>query len=243
MLTHPLFPDHPLVEPMDLTSGRLPAHLADAEPVLRATLDWARRYLCQPHPELGRKGNVCPFVETALHRNTFFMAVYRGRPDPTHMRDLLTLYRTWFADLEPRTGRSAQFKTILVLFPDVPDTELQHVIDGTQRALKTDYVAGGLMIGEFHAGPPDKPGLWNDRFRPLASPIPLLAIRHMVPSDFPFLRSDREHLRSYLERFGGDLPGYLQDTVTATAARHGLLVPAPAEPDHPGEPAQPAEAR
>jgi hypothetical protein len=237
MLIHPLLPEHPLVELADLAAGELPGQLHDSEPALRATLDWARQYLCRPHPELGRKGNVCPFVETALQRATFFMAVCRGRPDQAQVQSLLAQYRIWFTDLEPRTGRAAQFKTILVLFPAVSDGDLWTVIDGSQLALKSDYVASGLMIGEFHAGPPDKPGLWNDRFRPLACPIPLLAIRHMVPSDFPFLRSDREHLRCYLERFGDVIPSSLRETVAAAAARHGLAVPEPAES------AQPAEAR
>jgi hypothetical protein len=58
------------------------------------------------------------------------------------------------------------------------------------------------MIGEFHPGPPPAPGLWNADFRPMRSPLPLLAVRHMVAADTPFLRGDPEHLAAYRRRFG-----------------------------------------
>jgi len=72
------------------------------------------------------------------------------------------------------------------------------LVDRTQELLKTEFVRGGLMVGEFHPGPPSAPGLWNKDFRPLRSPVPLLAIRHMVPSDRPFLTGNADHLAAYL---------------------------------------------
>jgi hypothetical protein len=69
----------------------------------------------------------------------------------------------------------------------------------------------GLMLGEFHANN-ESPGLRNPDFRPLRSPIPMLAIRHMVDSDLPFLIRETyapeersAFLRSYLFRLGGAL--------------------------------------
>jgi hypothetical protein len=64
------------------------------------------------------------------------------------------------------------------------------------------------MVGQFYAGCPES-GLWNDSFRALESPIPLLAIRNMVPSDFPFLHGRRGNpamLLSYLNKFGTKIP-------------------------------------
>ena len=66
------------------------------------------------------------------------------------------------------------------------------------------------MLGEFHSGPPAKGGLWNPDFRPLHSPVPLLAVRHMVATDLPFLIDDAAALRSYLERFGSTAPPALR---------------------------------
>lgn len=64
------------------------------------------------------------------------------------------------------------------------------------------------MIGEFH-NRNESPGLHNPHFRPLRSPIPMLAIRFMAEADLPFL--DRitdepqvrvRYLEAYLSRLG-----------------------------------------
>jgi len=69
------------------------------------------------------------------------------------------------------------------------------------------------MIGEFHNGPPDKGGLWNPAFRPLRSPVPMLVVRHMVPTDYPFLRDDPDQSRAYLRLFGDQVPVQLRELV------------------------------
>lgn len=216
----------PLIEPADLRADPLAEAVWADVATLRVTLDWARQYLCRPHPELGRKGNVCPYVEASLAKRSFLLAVHRGRPDgPGQVADLLVRYRDWFAELEPRTGPEAQFKTVLVLFPDLPADRVHEVVDGAQQVLKALFVPAGLMVGEFHDGPPDKPGLWNPDFRPLHSPVPLLAIRHMVPTDFLFLQHTEAFVAVYLARFGSRVPGYLLGPVRAAAARFGLPLP------------------
>jgi len=92
--------------------------------------------------------------------------------------------------------------------------------------LKT-FVENGLMIGQFHPLPPVEGGLWTKDFRPLRCPVPLLAIRHMVPTDLPFLTRDRRLLDGYYRVFGDDLPprqrvefGHALAMVSAPAASH-----------------------
>ncbi|RVX38100.1 hypothetical protein EDD27_0391 [Nonomuraea polychroma] len=196
MLTDPTDPDRVLVEVSDLDGDHdLVLRYGDA---LRRVVTWAREYLCRPHPELGRKGPVCPFAQTALDRGTFFLAVRPGRPSAEEVAELLAGYRSWFQRLVSPPRVSPQFRTILVLLPDA----LVEVVDAAQRALKPEYVEAGLMIGEFYPGPPPKPGLWNADFRPLSSPVPLLAIRQMVATDLPFLKDDPRQAAAYAERFG-----------------------------------------
>ena len=115
-------------------------------------------------------------------------------------------YRDWFADLAPNEEPARQFKTILILFPEVPAADAPDVIDATQAALKQSFVDTGLMIGQFHPLPPADGGLWNAEFRPLRCPVPLLAIRHMVPTDLPFLVHDPRLLDGYRRVFGDRLP-------------------------------------
>ncbi|WP_433273626.1 DUF6875 domain-containing protein [Actinosynnema sp. CS-041913] len=220
MLIHPTRPAHPLVEPADFAAGRLPDAVAAHELPLRTVFEWAGDYLCAPHPELGRRGDVCPFTDTSLQRGLFFLSVHAGKPTSAdELAELLLHYRDWFDELEPRTGASAQFKTIIVLFPDLTGPEEWAVVDRTQELLKPEYTRNGLMVGEFHPGPPDKAGLWNPGFRPLSSPVPMLAIRHMVPTDFPFLRDDDATLAAYLRRFGDRVPMHLRGDVRAAADR------------------------
>ena len=76
----------------------------------------------------------------------------------------------------------------------------------TVKAVAAESSFRQLMLGQFHPLPPAEPGLWNADFRPLRSPVPLLAIRHMVPTDLPFLTSDRRFVESYREVFGDSLP-------------------------------------
>jgi hypothetical protein len=67
------------------------------------------------------------------------------------------------------------------------------------------------MLGEFHPFSPT-PGLRNSHFRPLRSPVPLLAIRHIVESDVDFLIAPNDpaptrvkSLKAYLKFLGSSL--------------------------------------
>lgn len=231
MLTHPTHPSCVLITERDLDGELDHPALAGVVDKLRATFSWAREYLCRPHPDLGRKGPVCPFVQGAMDRGTFFVAVYRGSVlNPADLNDELLIYRDWFQALPPTDGPAAQFKTILLILPDVSGPAANAMVDAIQQQLKPRYVADGLMIGEFHDGPPNKGGLWNPDFRPLRSPLPLLAIRRMVPSDFPFLAHDPAFLTAYLRLFGDAVPATLRPRVAAAARAFGLTLPAQSAP-------------
>ncbi|HEX5542764.1 MAG TPA: hypothetical protein VFX60_14580 [Micromonospora sp.] len=232
MLTHPIRPACVLIRERDLDDEADHPALVGIVDKLRGMFSWAREYLSRPHAELGRKGPVCPFVQGAMERERFYLAVYRGTAlQGDDLNDELMIYRDWFRVLPPTDGPAAQFKTILLTLPDVSGPAANALVDAIQQRLKPRYVADGLMIGEFHDGPPDKGGLWNPDFRPLRSPLPLLAIRHMVPSDFPFLAGDPAFLTAYLRMFGDVVPAALRPRVAAAANAFGLSLPAqPAAP-------------
>ncbi|MGI5282054.1 DUF6875 domain-containing protein [Nonomuraea polychroma] len=214
MIRHPYDDSLVLFDPADVEPDLAPHPLiGEHQADLRAVVAWARAYLCRPHAELGRRGPVCPYAQASLDRGTFLLAVQPGGGHTVaSLSTLLAPYRDWFLDLAPRGGAAAQSTTILVLLPGMRDA--RQVIDAAQRELKDAYVVHGLMIGEFHDGPPDKSGLWNPDFRPLHSPVPMLVIRHMVPTDLPFLVSDETHLAAYRDLFGEQVPGHLRDLVT-----------------------------
>jgi hypothetical protein len=224
MIVHPNDSRFCLVTVSDIekSSGFAPL-ITENYDVLAQTLVWARSYLTRPHPDLGRRGAVCPYVRASLEKNLFFMAVYRGSHfDQNDVVGIVSFYRQWFGELEPLDPDLAALKTILILFPDLKPEAVEEVVEQVQEDLKPEYVEEGLMLGEFHAGPPKKAGLWNPAFRPLYSPIPLLAIRNMVATDFPFLRSNPVLFKTYLERFSDNIPNHIRQAVIETAYEYNL---------------------
>jgi hypothetical protein len=185
----------------------------DTTSSLRCIAEWIREFLARPHPELGRHGSVCPFVPVALGFDTIWMAEVPGTtPSFEHISSIITEYRNVFLETEPKSGPDAINKAFLVVFPSLArNGDGAAVVDKVQASLKRYFVDMGLMLGEFHSGN-ETPGLRNSDFRPLRSPIPMLAIRHMVESDLPFLTRKyyspqvrSSFLRSYLFRLGGKL--------------------------------------
>eukprot|EP01137_Pigoraptor_chileana_P013298 Opistho-2@66629 len=178
--------------------------------VLQVNNCYVREFLAKPHPLLGRKGSTCPFVPVALKQNSIYMTVYRTGPDAT-ADDICALARGFvsrFLQLEPTDGKRRMNKAVMLIFPDVRLRDAVEIIDKTQAKLKPDFVAQGLMIGEFHLNN-NTPGLHNPEFYPLRTPYPSLAIRHMAPSDLVFLSPEQysaatrvRFLESYIEQFG-----------------------------------------
>jgi hypothetical protein len=214
-----------LLDPDDIEHGRPPDHLKPYRAHAEAVVDWARTYLCQPNAALGREGPVCPYAEPSLKRTLFWLAVY-ARPDPTfgEVSAVVTKYRQWFVELEPVLGREAEYKAILILFPNLAPDQAPEMIDAVQMALKPEFTAEGLMIGQFHAVS-EEPALWNPDFRPLRCMVPLLAIRSMVRTDAPFLMKDAHSLAAYLKRYRHDVPSKLRPAVREAALRFGLECP------------------
>lgn len=179
----------------------------------QATLCYIREFLGKPHPCVGRKGPVCPFVPKALTLDAAKMGVIRTKDIPKHelkatLSKLLIDFIPRFESMEPKEGRLRQYKTVIFIFPDVAIADAKEVIDGAQAAAKIDFVARGLMVGEFHAAN-NAAGLRNANFFPLRTPHPCLAIRHMVPGDYVFMTLEnyttdlqKKFLKSFLDVFG-----------------------------------------
>jgi hypothetical protein len=223
MLIHPDHSSRYLIELSDFTTVPLHPIVERHYASLMQVVDWSHSYLSNPHPELGRKGPVCPFVQPSMQRRLYYMAVEeRSSFTPNDIDALLMEYRNWFLTLSPDNGKNAQYKTILILFPNIKSEDIPTLIDETQARLKPQYVTKGIMIGEFHAGPPDKAGLWNPDFRPLYCPIPMLVIRHMVPTDFPFLKDTRTFIDAYMHTFGDSIPVSMRAGVIEQLEQFGI---------------------
>ncbi|GGC75303.1 hypothetical protein IEU95_01140 [Hoyosella rhizosphaerae] len=181
-----------------------------ADPVLTQLLDWVQGFLTRPHVDLGRSGPVCPFTVPSLNRELLWASVVAG--DHLSADDIASATESMvdeFLRLESSGSADSLYKAAMVVFPDVTDFDL---IDQVQRAGKSRAVENGMMLGQFYPGCAE-PGLWNADFRPLDCPLPMIALRHMVPSDFPFLVNDPEWLSSYLKRFAPSVPAQVRSTM------------------------------
>jgi hypothetical protein len=173
---------------------------------------WATEYLVAPHADLGRPGPVCPFSAASIRNETFWVGC-ADRADLTtdDVEEITADVFSVFYGLPPVDGPDAVFKTILILFPQIAD---YNIIDQAQRRLKERSIPAGLMIGQFYPGC-EEPGVRNSEFRPLQSPIPLLAIRYMVSSDFPFLMPQSRWVEEYLRQFAPSVPPAVRTTIAA----------------------------
>jgi Cys-tRNA(Pro) deacylase len=192
-------------------------------PALDTIASWARSYLCCPHADLGRSGPMCPFVPGALQKHLLFAAVHeQDELDVGEIKAILHKEMERFIKLDPVSGNEAQFKSLMVIFPGLPADEVEQLIESAQADLQKDFVPNGLMVGEFHAGPPAKGGLWNSQFRPLYSPVPMLVIRHMVPTDLLFLKDSPELFREYTKIYGNAVPERFRTHFEEAAKRFGM---------------------
>lgn len=154
---------------------------------LAALVSWITDFVALPHEDVGRQGPVCPFMPRALNSNSLLFAdVPTKNLKQGELQTLVKSYAETFLTTEPTRGKARLNKAIVLTLQDIATKDIAETIEGTQRELKRYFVERGLMLGEFHATHQGR-GIRNEKFFPLQSPIPLLVIRHMIPSDLPFL--------------------------------------------------------
>lgn len=164
------------------------------------TRRWLEDIIVREHAELGRAGHVCPFVRQSLnHDRTVFEKLDSSDPDVIYTKVL----QLGVQHLSLPASKQL-LNTIVLALPRISRdsrgfVRLMHL----HSKLKPHFTKRGQMLGEFHPLHNGE-GIHNPGFRPLRSPIPLLVIRHMVPSDILFLSNEPLYLQHFLERFGLD---------------------------------------
>jgi hypothetical protein len=202
----------------DVRSGDVPA---SAQPALSTIVDWSAEYLIPEHPDLGRDGPVCPFTKTSMEQGLFLLGHLRANAAKHDITQTIVAFREWYLQMATTINdRLRKFLTFVLVMQDVDPADATE-IDDLHRSLKDSFVEQGLMLGEFHPANA-KPGLWNEEFRPLRSPIPLLVIRVMVQNDLPFLVESEKHLDAYLSNFAPELPVNLRSRLIAAMRRNAI---------------------
>jgi hypothetical protein len=150
----------------------------------RRVADWIRGYLMQPHPRVGRAGVVCPFTPITARMDVIRIGLSPAREEEAILRNMTEAMRAFEAIDCPKGQR--HFRAALVGFPNCADDEGRARLKRVQNRLRGESILRGKMIGLFEPNAQDK-GVVNPDFRPMRSPLPLLAIRMLVENDAPFV--------------------------------------------------------
>ena len=201
---------------------------AAPEPVAEI-LRWSEEFLVSSHPDLGRTGPVCPYTAPSLRKDLYYLGVPVDDGTGLDLPALVAQLPSWHARLSaglPEDSQAQQVEQAIAKKPDVLVVlpHLDHAdsteLDELQHKAKDEFVANGLMLGQFHPTCPE-PGLWSRTFRPLRSPVPLLAVRQLLVFDLPFLESE-PHLAQYLGRFADTIPARMRDQLVSRLTRGDL---------------------
>jgi hypothetical protein len=188
----------------DLEDVSRTSELADSDlGALHAVADWIKTFVAKPHKDLGREGAVCPFVPGSLERKTLWLAPEQiaDRSVPAVI-ELMNGYIRRLLDAQPTYGDDTQYKTIVVVFPDLPADRAQGLFDDVLQALATpSYAEDGILFGPFYEGN-DGTALYNASFRPFTSPVPFLFVRLGVVSDWKFFLGNEDLLSLWARRIG-----------------------------------------
>ncbi|MBO9619956.1 MAG: hypothetical protein J7539_13080 [Niabella sp.] len=194
--------DISLFDISEIVLNNIPPVYSPYKKQLEGFSGWVHNFLIKPNPGLGRTGAVCPYIQYSKEQKFFKVGIYtEPHPSQEYIIDLIRNMKEYFIEMFPTADKDKRFKAITILFPNLQDDEIEHIIDAIQLKLKPEFVELGLMIGQFHENCA-QPGLRNANFRPLQSPVPLLAIRFMVETDWLFLAGDPVLEKAYYNNFG-----------------------------------------
>ena len=160
--------------------------------------DWVRTYLMRPHPDLGRDGAVCPYTPVSVRAGLAIVGSDEARDEEgifAAMRQAITAFETM--DCKPA---QRSFRCVVVAFRNCDCDKGRAALKRVQNRLRPESTRKGKMIGLFEPHSEDR-GLINPEFRPLRSPLPLLAIRSLVEGDAPFVVRNPRILPIYLLKF------------------------------------------
>jgi len=162
---------------------------------------WMRDYICQEHPQLGRRGPICPFVQSAIDKDALSLTFHYevDGSSTAAIENLLRNYIKVFLCSQLPSECSSTLKAMLVVLPRILP-EQTNVLDIVQARVKDDFVQNGLMLGQFHKNCPE-PAVHNPQFPVSISPIPFFAIRYMAEHDILFLHQKKHWFTEYCARF------------------------------------------
>jgi len=120
---------------------------------------------------------------------------------PGDIADRVLEYIGPFKQAAPFASNEPTPKALLIVFPNIEE-EFLSALDVCHEMIKPKMVDAGLMVGQFHSKCEER-GIHNHAWNAISrSPVPLVAIRHMVIHDIMFLEDNEAWFRAYDASFG-----------------------------------------
>ena len=162
---------------------------------------WLEAYIGQPHPQLGRNGDICPFVNTALRKQKMSFVVLEHIDGPRfgEIKNRV-LYEAWrLLRRIDESDRFGELTTTNLLFPNLKG-DAGAVVHEVHTQCKTSLMRRGVMLAAFYPGYP-KPAIYNPEFKLYQAPFPVIVVRPMALHDIVFLDNNQEGFAEYYRRY------------------------------------------
>jgi hypothetical protein len=162
---------------------------------------WTNEYIGGPHPQLGRKGPICPFVHKTVLVDRLFIAFHDEIDGSSRrrMRGLVLAHAERLKKRLPETQPDGAFTSVVLVFPNLPDKRAQ-ALEDVFHEIKSDLMASDVMSAAFHKHS-TKPSMHNPDFQVYRAPFPCFVLRHMDVRDIMFLGHNRPGFERYRTRF------------------------------------------
>jgi uncharacterized protein DUF6875 len=141
-----------LLLPDELEDGGKTSGLAATDrDALHAVSEWIKDFVAKPHKDLGRAGTVCPFVPGSLERRTLWFAPEKiAELDVPGVVELMDDYKRLFLEKAPLEDDDAIYKTIIVVFTDLPAERAGALFtDVLGQLADASYEGDGIIFGPF----------------------------------------------------------------------------------------------
>jgi hypothetical protein len=163
-------------------------------------MNWLSDHVTRTHPDLGRRGPICPFMKSALETDSIKYQICSWGNDygPVELQGMINELIAIFCR-SPWHSSKPNLQSLISVFPTMPK-EKWVLLDDLFRKTQDDVIDHSLMVAQFH---PDctQPAIWNPQFAVNRAPLPLFAVRRMQVHDIIFVRDNPAWLQAYRSRF------------------------------------------
>jgi len=165
------------------------------------TYRWIRDFISQPHPELKRSGEICPFTKPAIKQQKLFFQWddFTGN-DTEVLKKILLDYKDQYTSADAEADHP--LRSLVIVFPHLKMADYE-ALKMARILVKKPFLQAGITLGEFY--PTNNDGsIRNEQFYIAQSPFAMIVIRQLARHDKLFLSKHPELYSLYQSKFKND---------------------------------------